>query len=316
MGTVSGNDVSGNFNGSQNIASSGNTTLNVTVTNPLEINRFENGRLVVTSVNPNQSFNVIDHTSTATANTTNSVTVRGSGSALNITNSDTFVLYDDDDMDDNDVANLNGDAGDDVGEPDFGLLTSDDTACPNTFNANNCNVFLNAYVRPVAGLATSYEDVGFNTNVTLAEIATLRTTYFQNRTHHERDDIWAIYVLGLYQGETADDGDPDGSSILWGEVDSLGGTGEGAWVFLEPSRPTEWNILDVINPTNPWATRPVGRRFTLAHEVGHLFDVRHDDFASGTTNAGIMAQTSIRSSPLFVDTAINKIRGGTGITNP
>lgn len=250
MGTVSGNDVSGNFNGSQNIASSGNTTLNVTVTNPLEINRFENGRLVVTSVNPNQSFNVIDHTSTATANTTNSVTVRGSGSALNITNSDTFVLYDDDDMDDNDVANLNGDAGDDVGEPDFGLLTSDDTACPNTFNANNCNVFLNAYVRPVAGLATSYEDVGFNTNVTLAEIATLRTTYFQNRTHHERDDIWAIYVLGLYQGETADDGDPDGSSILWGEVDSLGGTGEGAWVFLEPSRPTEWNILDVINCTN------------------------------------------------------------------
>ncbi len=322
MEDASGNSVSGSFAGPQTIGV-GDTTLNITVATPLESNRFENGRLVVNGMPP-MPFSVVASTPGTPANTANTVRVSNTGMPLHVTASTTFELYDDDDMDDEDVGNLNGDDGDDVDEPDFGILTSNDTACTNTFNANNCNVFLSAYVRPVQDLATSNENVPFATHVDDAAIAALRNAHFQNQTHHARDDFWAIYTLGVYQAEEINnDGDPNEQPIgggqinlggVQGRVDSLGGTGEGAVTFLEPARATEWNIINVYFPA--WNTRPVGRRFTLAHEVGHLFDGQHGDNATGTTDAGLMRQTSNRTSPLFTDVTINKIRGGTMITHP
>lgn len=87
-----------------------------------------------------------------------------------------------------------------------------------------------------------------------------------------------------------------------GRVDSLFGMGEGAFISLERNRAAEYVSAN-------WQTRPVALRFTTAHEIGHLFDGRHENFnVSG--DAGLMAQTGSRTSPLFTDITINKIRGG------
>ncbi|MGI8786229.1 MAG: hypothetical protein ACR2HG_00525 [Pyrinomonadaceae bacterium] len=143
MGVAQGNFVVGNFIESARI---GAFNTEVLVSNSdLEINRFENGRLVSGS----RSFRIV-------SNSDNSVTIRVlNGGAARINEGEIFTLYDDDDF--NDSGTLDGDTGEDIPEPDTNLLTanSDDSAT---------NVFAPAYVRPVYDVVDPRDNNYFQAN--------------------------------------------------------------------------------------------------------------------------------------------------------
>lgn len=314
MGNVSGNSVTGTIASNLRGVTRSQITLTLSVST-LEPNRFENGRLVIGS----SSYGVINSNPAASppvdANTSNTVTIINTGT-FSVSYGDSFTLYDDDDMDDEDVGNLNGDQGDNVPEPDLGLLTPNEVSCSNTFNTNNCNVFVSAYVQPTYDLSGSHEDIPFYTNTSSSSLANIRTSYFQNKMYEANTDFWTIYLLGAYQFESSIDGDPDSSGAIFGFKDGPGtNDGEGAVIFNEVGRPREYENMNTINPVD-WRMRPVSRRFTVAHEVGHLFGGDHDDYNPGTMEAGIMADSLFRTSPLFSNTTINKIRGGTMLYHP
>ena len=299
MGLATQNFVRGTITDTGKVGT-GNQTLNLSVNN-LKPNRFENGRIVLQGTTT-RSFPVIDATFSGgtvinSSNSNSSVTFRNNGSLFSVRNGDLFTLYDDDDMDDED-SSLNGDDGDDVRPPETSLIEDSDTNCPDVFNANNCNVFANAYVRPKFDIGRG-DNSSFNVNADNGLIESYRNLYFQNRPTQASETFWTIYLNGIYQFEEAVDGDPDESRGTLGRVDSLLGIGEGAAISIELNRSHE-----SFSPI-----RPVGMRFTVAHEVGHLFDGRHDDFNTNN-NAGLMAQTTNRDSAVFNSVTINKIRGG------
>jgi hypothetical protein len=319
MGSVANNNVIGTFS-SGGVIGRGDQALTVNVVTPLEEDRFENGRIVIGS----RSFRIINSDPIATppvkANTADTVFIRNTGLKFTISGGQSFTLYDDDDFNDNDGTTLDGDnlpsPGEDVDEPDSGLLTSNDVPCSNVYNTNNCNVFVSAYVRPVFDLAERPENIPFYSNVSSTSLASIRMSYFQNRVWQARTDFWTIYLLGAYQFERSVDADPDSEAPIFGFKDGPNANdGEGAVIFNELGRPNEYEDLNILNPVD-WRTRPINRRFTVAHEVGHLFGGEHEDYRPGTMDAGVMADSLSRTSPLFTDTTINKIRGGTGIFYP
>jgi hypothetical protein len=313
MGNANSNFVIGTITDTKKIGS-GNQTINLSVSN-LEPNRFENGRLEIKRGGTvYKSLRVIDATFTVatppvvitSSNTTSSVTVFNNTGTFSVTNGDQFTLYDDDDMDDDDGISLNGDTGDNVPAPRSDtipdLLRENDTACTDAFNANNCNVFVNAYVRPVFDWV--HEDFSeFNSNADDGLIASYRNIHFQNRATEASEVFWTVWLFGGYQFEEAIDADADENGGVLGKVDVLNGIG--ATIFTEVNRPHEYDILTT------WRTNPVGKRFTVAHEIGHLFRGRHEDYDIPIIpDAGLMTQTHLRTSPLFSNTTINKIRGG------
>jgi hypothetical protein len=307
MGNANSNFAIGTITDTTKVRN-GTVILNLSVTN-LEPNRFENGRLEIRRNGAvYKSLRVVDSTPTVDSNTASSVTIFNNLGVFSVANGDQFTLYDDDDMDDDDgttIRPLHGDDGEDVAAPHLpntpDLLSENDIACSNTFNANDCNVFVNAYVRPAFDL-TGENIPLFSSNVNEVDIGFYRNTYFQNRGIEASSIFWTVWLFGAYQLENST-GDPDIPPITWGMVDDINGAG--ATVFTEANRPTEYALTS--NPT----TRPVAKRFTVAHELGHLFYGLHEDFDNPITpDAGLMAQTGLRSSPLFSDTTINKIRGG------
>jgi hypothetical protein len=225
-----------------------------------------------------------------------------------------FELYDDDDMDSEDP-NLNGDDGDPVQRPDTDLMEDSDVPCTDVFNANNCNVLVNAYVRPTYDLTG--ENVGsFNANVDDGLIASYRNSYFQNQSTEASESFWTVYFLGAYQYTTLLDGDPP-DATMYGLTDGVAANdGEGSVIFNEENRDHEYASLDDYNPFPTWRTRPVNRRFTMAHEAGHLFGGTHQDYTPFTTDSGLMTQGDKIIHPIFTTVTINKIRGGTGILHP
>jgi hypothetical protein len=326
MGAVTGNKVEGTLTETKKIGI-GNQTINLSV-NDLEVNRFENGNLVILHGTPASVFKtlrvrasnynleepppfpVIDY-----ANTSNSVTILNNTNVFSISPNDSFILYDDDDINNDGVTD--GDENDDVPEPDLGILTSDDVRCDNTFNTNNCNMFLPAYIRPMKDLSGNGETITY-INANAAKITNIRETFFQNRPYEASIDFWTIYLLGAYQYRTDLDSDSDFEDAIAGITDGIApNDGEGSVVFAELTRAAEYNILDIFNPSIPsWRFRPVDNRFTTAHELGHLFGATHRDFTERTTNAGLMAEGFRRVTPSFTEVTINKIRGGTGLYHP
>lgn len=304
MGVASGNKVEGTMTETKKI-STGTRTLMVNPTNPagsLEPDRFENGRMVING-RSHQIIDAVPATPTnpaIVANTADSVTIRVL-TTFNITPTSTFTLYDDDDMDDDGggYQYLNGDEGDDVPEPPDSLVQYVDTPCSATVTTG-CNMLAPAYVKPIYDLTGSHENTGFNTNLNMsvnpattepppAEINALFN--FDNVASEGSSDFWTIYVKGVYQYDTRADRDPSDESGVLGTVDQL--NGQGLLIFSEITRPAE-----ISNFTG----RPVGRQYTLAHEIGHLFYGEHEDL-------GLMAQTSTRSVGTFADRTLIKIRG-------
>lgn len=310
MGAATGNNVQGTFTQKQKI-SIGTVTLPVTVASPLEPNRFENGKIVFNGT----SFPVVAVTSTQNANTVDTVTIQ-SNSLTNVTSTTPFTLYDDDDMDDDDSGNLNGDEGDDVREPNIDLLRPTDTACQVGTDgkiANQCNSLLPALITPAYDLSGSGENIPFSTNATRADIINIYNAHFNQKATESRVDFWTVYFIGAYQEAEDWDSDPAynagtrrGNSFVFGEVDDLNGIG--VTMFSELNRITEQEVLNVYNSVNNptvarWKYRPVGEKYTLAHELGHLFFGEHGD-------TGLMEGSTTRIRGSFSDTTINSMRGG------
>jgi hypothetical protein len=311
MGAITGNKVEGNLTENKKVGV-GNQTLNLSVNN-LEINRFENGRLVILRGNPASVYRTLKvrdsiydleepppYPVIEYANTASSVTIINDTGVFSINSTDSFILYDDDDV--NDDGLKDGDDNDDVPEPDLGILSSDDVRCDGTYNTNNCNILFPAYVRPMRDLSGNGETTTY-INANGANITNIRETFFQNRPYEASKDFWTIYALGAYQSKTYSDIDPyspeDGTLGITDGAN--GGNREGFTVFNELLRPTELSLQDIFYPNIPsWIFRPVGRRFTTAHEVGHLFGGLHDDYMPMTTNAGLMGVGSERlTSPFY-----------------
>ncbi|MGI8668732.1 MAG: hypothetical protein ACR2J3_02675 [Aridibacter sp.] len=96
MGVVSSNFKDGTISGNY-IIGSGNTTLSLNVNgNALEIDRFENGRIVIGTGSNERPFPVIDNNPNANpvvfANTPDTVTITNTGPTLNVTNGTSFTL--------------------------------------------------------------------------------------------------------------------------------------------------------------------------------------------------------------------------------
>ncbi len=308
LGSATGNKVTGTFPANKKI-SAGNKTLDVTVSPALEVNRFENGRLVI----GNRSLSVIAATATEDANTASTVTIFNNMGSFNISAGDPFTLYDDDDFNDNDGVSLDGDDTEDIPEPDTSMLRSNDVACSSSATGavtQDCNAFVTAYVTPKYDLSGSNENIAFMLNHNISTHPTndpvptseIRSFFdFDNVATEASADFWTVYILGAYQYDKRADSDPYVEGGVGGVTDSLGGTGQGAILYNETGRGVEY--------VTGYQSRPVSRAHTMTHEVGHIFDGRHDD-------GGLMAPSLIRTIGTFSDTTLNKIRGGTGILHP
>jgi hypothetical protein len=311
MGAASGNKVDGNLTNTKKVGT-GNQTLNLSVSN-LMVNRFENGTLVIKRGNPAVVFKTLrvrattyvsntDDTVVDYANTASSVTVINNTGTFSVSPSDSFVLYDDDDMNDDGV--LDGDEGDVVPEPDTSLLQSVDTPCPSAITANNCNDFASAYVRPYYDLTGNQRNVTYFANRSDTEIDTLVQTYFQNRATEASEEFWTIYLLGAYQNEEGKSGDPNRvGSAVFGATGTLEST-----IYGEIARPTEYEEIDRRFPGVGWRNRSIGNKFTTAHEVGHLFGCNHMDGGSLTNDYGVMGLSSTRTVSTYNDYSLSIIR--------
>ncbi len=164
--------------------------------------------------------------------------------------------------------------------------------------------FAPAYVLPVFDLAGGQNNVPFVLNIT--PDGTKDVYRFDNIATEADVDFWTVYLLGTYQPETNEDGDPDDEGATLGIVDKINGVG--AKVFEED--------LKEITPT---AVK--NEAATTAHEIGHLFNGMHVDCdiaavpavdaahpAQPASGCGLMAQTTTRTSAAFSLKSLNKIR--------
>lgn len=290
MGASDGNFVLGTISTERTILAGRQATLavNPSPAQQLEVNRFENGRLVVGS-----SLAVI-------SNTTDTVTVQNNTRrTVYIAANTQFQLYDDDDFNDDDGTNLDGDTEEDITEPDTSLLT------PNSDDPNT-NVFAQAYVRPVYDVVDTRDNGIFQANVASDNATDIRPLFvdWDSRNTNIDPEFWSIYLLGSYQHTLDEDSDPSTEDLTLGIVDEItlvtgDGEGSGALIFAEGHRSRE------LPGYNPAPTSLNSMAVTVAHEVGHLFSCVHGD-------GGLMGTNPRRGTPVshqLSPTMIFKIRG-------
>jgi hypothetical protein len=268
----------------------------------LELGRFKDG-----SIRIDGTTKIYNVDSNQVTNGSQIVVLKGNPAlSQKVTTPANFTLYDDDDMNDDDTTRLDGDNNEDVDEPPHSLVSETSTPCLDVATASNCNVFANAYVVPDYTIAGSHENTPFALNVDLANPdsslpAEIQAHFqFTNVGLEASSDYWTIYMNGAYQHDLERDGDgldlinpTTSAGGVLGSVDSVT-NGRGLLIYMENTRPFEFGNV---------SGRPVSRNFTVAHEVGHLFYGFHRDL-------GLMAQTSNRTSSIFSNTSLNKIRGG------
>ncbi|MFV0389415.1 MAG: hypothetical protein ACK5NT_11750 [Pyrinomonadaceae bacterium] len=273
MGVVTGNKVNGTISalGQSCVGGICDNGFQTSLTS-LEEERFQQGKILVAGY----SYDV------KTNGSNGIVILNGQPFGSNsIPLGSSFVMYDDDDMNDDGV--LDGDEGDEVVDPDTSLLTNNSSSVAN-------NLFATGYIVPAYDLGGNDGNVASIINVggdvNAPDIAPFYTN-FNNYSYHNDDDFWVIYLLGGYQFTTDRDGDPRLISATTGQIGTIYGLtdtpqrqriGRGSIIFNEDARPHEF-------PGGTLASRAI----TADHEVGHLFGCDHAD-------GGIMAPTAIRSS--------------------
>ena len=291
MGASGGNYVLGTIPVGERISGNGTTTItiNPSPANPLEINRFENGRLYVVSGN---SFDVI-------SNTADTLTVRNrSSSTVRIPDNIQFQLYDDDDFDNDNGTLVYGDTGEDIPMLERNYL--DDSDDP------SLNRFAPAYIRPRYDIGDNNNTTVFATNVATDDNEGLRILFdFDQMATEASQSFWTVYLLSGYQHVAIEDGDPtddDGNGVFDDhtagitdrEPDTQGiRRGRAGIVFLETNGFKECFSIP------PFPTQSVFCNIyaTKIHEIGHLFGAEHTDM-------GVMSDSSTEFSPI----SINAIR--------
>lgn len=268
--------------------------VNPSPADPLEVDRFENGRL---TVGPN-SLRVLSNTATA-------ITVRNATSAaVSVLDSQQFQLFDDDDFNGDDGpapgdGTLDGDLG--LGE-DIPFLQHD---WLEDSDDRQLNRLADAYVRPKYDIGDNNDATIFFPNVAANDVASLRDLYDFDQISTESDaGFWTVYLLSAYQYVIGEDEDPNNEDPNGnGQMDDLtvGVTdripdvmgirrGYGAVVFFESSSLSECvadHGADFCNLND-----------TKVHEIGHQLNAEHGD-------GGIMDGLTVYYSPM----SIRSIRG-------
>ena len=251
----------------------------ICVNQPMEVNRFMGGNIEIGFGRYRVDYNDANCASI------------GYDQTINPAPGTTFTLYDDDDFNDNDGSILDGDSFENVVRPDTSLMQPSDNPA--------LNVFAPAYVRPLYDLGDNNDFVPFVLNTPSEEAARVQTYDFDNIGTENDRNFWTVYLLGSYQYATESDADPNSEPPVLATVDYIPSIdlrgGLGACIFNEILRPKE----TVINFTS-------NRAAAAAHEIGHLFDGRHEDYINN--DAGLMAQAQIRTTLNFNAVTLNKIR--------
>ncbi len=208
MGNVGvGNNVQGTVIADGSRINPGNFPIQVTTASPLEINRFENGRVNIGGdfykVNVNNA-NVIQIVVTT---------------SIRIQNGTDFTLYDDDDYNADDPNNPDGDTNEAILQPPNSFSYLSDSLLGDT--SGNRNILSSAYILPEYQWAINSQ---YNQNNLQFELnvedgvnnATVIGVVNRNRDsiNSEREDFWVSYVLMGYQGPLEEDIDGYGNDTI------------------------------------------------------------------------------------------------------
>ncbi len=268
MGRVTGNELAGQI-ASHRVG----PTAILYPNQPMEIDRFRGGRVVIDGVG---DF-------TVDSNTVSTLTLRNATVNLRPFAQFAFTLYDDDNFDGG-SGPLNGDHGEDLPAPDIGRLNQSDI--------ETANAFAPAYVRPIYDVGDNNNNVPFVLNTQSETGAGIRSTFDFDAIGTEADvEFWTVYLLNSYQCVNEGDLDPytESSTNFVASAVSDAINGQGSTIFLEIFSEFELSVL--FNPAN-----------TAAHEMGHLFNGDHMD-------GGLMADISSPDrTNSFSDISINRIR--------
>jgi hypothetical protein len=288
MANVIGNNVSGFIQAV--VTNTAINTSDLTVSQALEVSRFEHGKITVSGVD----YAVVD-------NSGNVVTIVGTSPPPV---GASFALFDDDDFNGDDGTILDGDNGEDVVAFSQTLSLMQDSDNPAQ------NVYAPAYIRPIydggGNTANDTGNISFRLNVSQAAVdIDTQLNLGRSSGSNEGNDFWVVYLQIGYQGDPVEDVDPGTEQANGGITTALGTTddvtssagvpqgGEGSLVYVESSRDGDLNLM-------------LGDDFkvrTAPHEVGHQLGLSGDAPA-----LGIMS-TSGSGEPLrFVDRHLNVLR--------
>lgn len=268
---------------------------------PLELNRFENGRILI----GNRSYNVIQNGKGP--NNEDIVQIRNRAT-VTIANGTAFTLYDDDDYNNDDFGIVDGDDGEPIVRlPAIFSHLSDGLSIPGD------NSLGSAYILPeyqwAAGRGYNQTGLPFVLNVAASNIAqTINAN--RNSGGDERNDFWIGYFLIAYQGDETEDADgyrfdtgsgtfvPEGANtgITSGfgyvpcdcyQTGSCIGTscaavipkgGFGSLIYQEVMQDVTRSYLRDANLT------VLNQATTVPHELGHQFGLKGDNFDPVTGN--------------------------------
>ena len=163
-----------------------------------------------------------------------------------------------------------------------------DTTSPHNPDTSDLQrAFRPSYVTVLFDLANPTTNAPFVLNFADDNTGTLTAAYrFDNVGTEASTNFWTVYALGAFQLTTDSDADPNNEGGTFGIVDDF--IGQGCLIFGEVMR--EYPV-----------TASVSEPFTVSHEIGHLFDGRHEDL-------GLMQQSSTRTNTDFTPITLNRIR--------
>jgi hypothetical protein len=184
-------------------------------------------------------------------------------------------------------------------DPDAG------TTIPPIETGRMADAFARAYILPVAGVLPGDEMLSFRSNILRSTGLITQGWSFTNEANHDLPRFWLVYLRRAFQGDSAEDVDPDDEGSTWGEADDVATPttrARGADIYWQPHPETVlWPTPHVRDSTG--AMRGYLEVDTVVHEIGHLFGCTHRE-------AGIMGdgRFSLFNSIDFSDESLDRIR--------